>query len=376
MEFEWKLDKQETENNGKAVEGLLTKMDGTLKGEGLPLEGFRFMHSSREMLQVTREIEDEYSRLGKGSTLFVGFQQLDKLERELNRYQQLKKLGVKIIAFGVGKPDLKHLEVVDDWVQIPLSLTMVENQWFLISESENPIAFVGWEVSEDLFAQGKLSDPGKMFNGFISSDIRVVKSLLQHLEALRINQQRGGRDVSSLLNQTDRDIQKILIVTKDSDQEGQGEGNSAFWASSLELCHKLNEEAVLYDISAASYFVNPGPHGSDNNWKGLVSKEKINSIGRANLASNLDRFHKKGITANAILAEKHGFKQIATIVAENNFDIVLVPNYFEYPKLVDRLVGNTIAQIGATTFKSFFMDQGNGTFAPLTGADAAFAKVL
>ena len=144
MEFEWKLDKQETENNGKAVEGLLTKMDGTLKGEGLPLEGFRFMHSSREMLQVTREIEDEYSRLGKGSTLFVGFQQLDKLERELNMYQQLKKLGVKIIAFGVGKPDLKHLEVVDDWVQIPLSPTMVENQWFLISESENPIAFVGW----------------------------------------------------------------------------------------------------------------------------------------------------------------------------------------------------------------------------------------
>ena len=93
------------------------------------------------------------------------------------------------------------------------------------------------------------------------------------------------------------------------------------------------------------------------------------------MAGNLELFHKEGIDANAMLAERHGFKQLEKVIEQYNVDIVLVPTYFEYPKLVDRLVGNSISQIGETNFKGFFMDQGNGKFATLTAANPVDAEV-
>ena len=186
MNFDWKLSSSDANTMGSPVRELVLRMDSNLRENGLPIEGFEFFHSSSKMLEITRQIEDELSRSPESATLHVGFQRIDKVDNELDRYHQLRNSGTQVYAYGVGIPTADQLSVVDDWISLAFSVSNVENQWFLVSESPTPIAFVGWETSKELFGQGKLSNPEKMFEGFVSSDERVIKSLISHLDSVRL----------------------------------------------------------------------------------------------------------------------------------------------------------------------------------------------
>ncbi len=150
MTFKWQLNKTTSDKNASSVRELVLEMDEGLRGNGLPIEGFEFIHSSKKMLDITRQIENDILRSQKPSSLYVGFQSIEKLDTEISRYEELINNNIEVKAFGIGKPRDEHKHSLSTWVEIPKSISLVENQWFLVSESPSPIAFVGWEVSEEI----------------------------------------------------------------------------------------------------------------------------------------------------------------------------------------------------------------------------------
>ena len=73
------LDSDKTILDPSGVDAFIDRMDKELRAGGTPLEGFKSLYSSQEMLQITREIENEITKAPDSqSTLYVGFQTVDK----------------------------------------------------------------------------------------------------------------------------------------------------------------------------------------------------------------------------------------------------------------------------------------------------------
>jgi hypothetical protein len=152
-----------------------------------PLSGTRLLYRAPDMLAATREIEAAV-RGGAGTTLFVGFQRAGKLDGEAGTYQDLTATGVRVVAFGTGEPE-RPAGV--EWVHLPEDQAALQNQWLLVTERPEPIAFVGFETSEpDRFGLLEVTDPERRFTGFVSGDRRLVRAIAEHLEAVS---RRGAR---------------------------------------------------------------------------------------------------------------------------------------------------------------------------------------
>lgn len=366
MTFKWQLDKTTSQENANSVRELVLEMDQSLRSNGLPIEGFEFIHSSKKMLDITRQIEDDILDSNLPSSLYVGFQAIEKLDREISRYEKLIDNNIKVKAFGIGQPKKSHQNALTTWVEIPKSVSLVENQWFLISESPSPIAFVGWEVSEEIFAEGKLSDPGKMFEGFVSSDERVIKSLLQHLDSVYMGQVNQPIDADKLSSFIDRKIEKVMLVTHDKPEGNLPFDYTQMIKSTSEICEKLEAEVILYDLSAASFFVEPGGHGDSagQRWKGLLNKRDLELLGRNDLSKQMNIINETNLNSQALLAEKHGFVNIHKTALNHNVDLVIVPEYYENPSLIDKIVGNQLSKLDDYEATSFVVYDVEGNFKP------------
>jgi hypothetical protein len=157
---------------------LLRRAQGELGGG--PLTGTRFLYHARDMLAATREIEAAVR--GADTTLFVGFQRAEKLDGEAGTYRGLVTAGVRVIAFGTGEPG--HLPGLD-WVRLPEDQAALENQWLLVAEQPEPIAFVGFETSEpERFGRAGVAGGSRTFTGFVTGDRRLVRAIAEHLEAI------------------------------------------------------------------------------------------------------------------------------------------------------------------------------------------------
>ena len=156
---------------------LLRRAQRELGGD--PLTGTRLLYRTRDMLAATREIE----AAARGSTvsMFVGFQRAAKLEAEADTYRGLIASGVRVTAFGIGEP-ARPTGV--DWVPIPEDQAAIQNQWLLVSERPEPIAFVGFETS-DPERFGRVGIGGaRSFTGFVSGDRRLVEAIAGHLKTI------------------------------------------------------------------------------------------------------------------------------------------------------------------------------------------------
>ena len=72
-----------------------------------------------------------------------------------------------------------------DWVRLPEDQAALQNQWLLVAEQPEPIAFVGFETSEpDRFGLAQVTDPERTFTGFVTGDRRLVRAIAEHLEAI------------------------------------------------------------------------------------------------------------------------------------------------------------------------------------------------
>ncbi|HEY6590677.1 MAG TPA: DICT sensory domain-containing protein [Actinomycetota bacterium] len=147
---------------------------------GGPLTGTRFLYHVRDMLAATREIEAAVR--GHDTTLYVGFQRADKLAGEAATYRDLVAAGVRVTAFGTGEPGQP---TGVHWVPLPENQAALQNQWLLVTERPEPIAFVGFETSEpDRFGRAQVTDPARTFTGFVTGDRRLVRAIAEHLEAI------------------------------------------------------------------------------------------------------------------------------------------------------------------------------------------------
>lgn len=147
---------------------------------GGPLTGTRFLYRARDMLAATREIEAAVR--GADTTVFVGFQRAEKLEGEARTYRDLVAAGVRVIAFGTGEPE--HLPGLD-WVRLPEDRAALQNQWLLVAEQPEPIAFVGFETSDpERFGRSGVANGSRTFTGFVTGDRRLVRAIAEHLETI------------------------------------------------------------------------------------------------------------------------------------------------------------------------------------------------
>ena len=128
MYFNWKLSKELPEKEENGVRELVLRMDQSLRSDGLPIEGFEFIHSTKKMLGITREIEDEIKKNPSDVTLYVGFQNIDKLDKEINRYKELRSMGIRINAYGINEASEKYSSAIDNWTKIsesPENLSLI-----------------------------------------------------------------------------------------------------------------------------------------------------------------------------------------------------------------------------------------------------------
>jgi hypothetical protein len=104
---------------------------------GTPVpKGTRFLFDGRDMMEATREIE-----FVAHGALLVGFQRGEKFDGERSVYDTLADRGVEVTAFGAGRPaDPGRVT----WVELPLDVRPVENQWFLVIVEPEPLAFVSY----------------------------------------------------------------------------------------------------------------------------------------------------------------------------------------------------------------------------------------
>ena len=72
-----------------------------------------------------------------------------------------------------------------DWVRLPEDQAALQNQWLLVAEQPEPIAFVGFETSEpDRFGLVSVADPSRTFTGFVTGDRRLIRAIAEHLETI------------------------------------------------------------------------------------------------------------------------------------------------------------------------------------------------
>jgi len=147
---------------------------------GGPVTGTRLLYAPRDMLAATREIEAAVR--GADTTLYVGFQRAGKLDGEAGTYQGLVAAGASVVAFGTGEP---ARQTGVRWVRLPEDQAALQNQWLLVTEQPEPIAFVGFETSElERFGRVEVTDPSRSFTGFVTGDRRLVRAIAEHLETI------------------------------------------------------------------------------------------------------------------------------------------------------------------------------------------------
>jgi hypothetical protein len=341
------------------VDGFIQRLDAEVRGEGQPLEGFKFVNSGMEMLHISREIEREALGAGNNPTLYVGFQRPEKLTLELERYRRLNQAGVRTVAFGHGSPDPEGEELTEQWVDLSHDVNKFENQWYLVLAEPNPIAFVGWETSIAMFGEGGISTPGKEFRGFVSTDPRVVVQVIAHLE--RVRRQHGPTGEMSFEQLSDEipfPVNKILVLTDD----GQKSELAALRESAAEFAAKKSASVLLYDLSAASYLVSPYPSEVyERDWDRALGKQELNMAGRAYLAGQLDELESSGVQAGAILPTGHGFKQLAEWAEQEKADLIIIPEFTARPGLIDRIKGYTLKILQNHTDIPIVLESTDGT---------------
>jgi len=139
----------------------------------------RFTYDARDMLRITRQIES----VSSGGNLWVGFQTAAKLDVERARYEDLLGAETRISAYAVGHPGLVPDAL--DFRELAPDSGRLENQWFLVSDRPETVAFVSWELGDPkLFGIGGAATPGKRFVGFVTDDPAVVAELIATLGAV------------------------------------------------------------------------------------------------------------------------------------------------------------------------------------------------
>ena len=355
--------------DASGVEGLIERMERELRGGGTPIEGFRFLNNSDEMLSFSREIEKEVRDSPTGADLYAGFQTAQKLRDESKTYRRLLRAGVKLAAFGQCPMPEPPEGMAGIWTPLERDTRALENQWFLVSSHPSPIAFAGWETSQEtLFGEGGLSAPGKHFKGFVTNDCRVVHAIISHLESVRA---RVARTRSESM---DAPVRRVMAVTRMDDTPQY----AAVRSCAAGVATDNDGDVVLFEISAASYLVSPYPEENRRHWIRTLREPELRRLGRSPVAKQLEAIRRRGADALAILPTAHGFKHLAEWAEREDADLILIPASLVNPGLFERLRGYSLKTLleytdrpvmvvypdGSTRRADLLASSGNGDHMP------------
>jgi hypothetical protein len=320
----------------KAAAGVAQLLARAQEELGGPLLGARFLYDARQMFAATREIERAVS--APGTTLYVGFQRAEKLDGEAPIYRNLTRQGVQVIAFGTGTPT----EVPEvRWVRLPEDHGALANQWFLVTQTPEPIAFVGFETSpSDRIGEGGATDPSRTWAGFVTDDPRLVAAIASHLQALADQRAPSARDAPVTAPST-----MLLVATDD----GTDPAYAVCRRAGLEVARREGATVILYDRSSESYLVDPyesGPWTSQNHGPAgdrPLDLPELLRLGRRYLAEQVTEGRALGLQVGAWLARGTGPAAMAAACERLQVDRVVLPDKLARPSLRDRVLGRTLA---------------------------------
>ena len=331
--MDWNRGPGEGEDAAAGVAALLARAQQELGG---PLLGARFLHDARQMLAATREIERAFA--APGTTLYVGFQRAEKLDGEAPIYRHLAGQGVQVIAFGTGTPtEIPEVR----WVPLPEDHGALANQWFLVTQTPEPIAFVGFETSPpDRIGEGGAADPARTWAGFVTDDPRLVGAIASHLHGLADRQAPAAPDGQRTAPST-----MLLVATDD----GTDPAYAVCRRAGLEVAWREGATVVLYDRSSESYLVDPyesGPWTSQNHGPAgdrPLDIPELLRLGRRYLAEQVSEGRALGLQVGAWLARGTGPPAMAAACQRLGVDRVVLPDKLARPTLRDRVLGRTLA---------------------------------
>ena len=331
--MDWHRGRGTGEKAAAGVAQLLARAQEELGGR---LLGARFLYDAREMFAATREIEQSVS--APGTTLYVGFQRAEKLDGEASIYRNLIGQGVQVIAFGTGTPaEMAQVR----WVRLPEDHGALENQWFLVTEAPEPIAFVGFETSPpDRIGAGGAADPSRTWAGFVTDDPRLVGAVASYLHGLAERAAPSARD-----GQVPAPSAMLVVATDD----GTDPAYAVCRRAGLDLARREGAAVVLYDRSSESYLVDPyeyGPWTSQNH--GPAGDRPLDipdllRLGRRYLAEQVTEGRALGLEVGAWLARGTGPAALAAACERLQVDRVILPDKLARPSLRDRVLGRTLA---------------------------------
>ena len=351
--MDWNRRPGQGEDAASGVADLLARAQQELGG---PLMGTRFLYDARQMFAATREIESAVSE--PGSTLFVGFQRAEKLDGEARVYRNLTGQGVEIIAFGTGTPaEASQVR----WVSLPEDHEALENQWFLVTESPEPIAFVGFETSPpDRIGEGGATDPSRTWAGFVTDDRRLVEAIAQYLRGV------SGREGPPTLDGQEVTRSTMLLVATD---DGVDPAYTTCRRAGLEMAQREGAAVVLYDRSSESYLIDPYEYGtwtSQNHGPAgetILNPNELVRLGRRYLADQVAEGRALGLEVGAWLARGTGPAAMAAACERLHVERAILPDKMARPSLRDRVMGRTLAAFQARVPSKIILVNADGVLA-------------
>lgn len=347
--MDWRLSESEAAAPGSGgMTSFMARLQRQLRSGGAPIEGFSFLSDAREMLRISREIEAEWVSGPAPSAVYVGFQNDAKFELETDRYREIKRRGVSVYAFGEGNPQSVE-NGATAWFSLPRDRRNLENQWYLVARAPQPVAFVGWEVSDDsLWGRHGATHPDKRFAGFVSQDPRVVLAITSHLDIVRASSRPGSNSGEASRDGTLRELlsgtapRRLGLLVDDGKRPAVNRVlNSVVNAGPIPNC-----DLYLYDLASASYLVDPYPRSDDR--RPLDAAYVRAAIGRPYLADRMEQIHADG-SVFGILPTGVGFSDLGEWSNRLGLDAVVIPGEYEHAGLMDRLRGYTLDALRSAT---------------------------
>lgn len=314
----------------------------------------RFTYDARGMLRTTREIE----RASTGGRLLVGFQVAAKFGAEVGRYRELLAAGTEITAWASGpRPAADGLDGLD-YRDIPFDPHRLANQWFLVTDRPERLAFVSYELGDPAtFGIGGAASPGKRFVGFVSDDPAVVDLLMGALAPVAAPPPppaptRPSPEASELVSASEAAgagpsgaaAGSVVVPV------GRGSDRAAFVAA-LGLARREGRDLVLVDRSAEG-FASPyadlrGDDAGRPTPDALFDARLARREGRGAVAQFLEAAAAAGVNAGGWFPTRSGAEGLAEAARRFGGALVVLPPDAVRPSLAERLRGMSPERLGA-----------------------------
>jgi hypothetical protein len=313
----------------------------------------RFTYDPRAMLQTTREIE----QAARGGRLLVGFQVAAKVAVEVERYRDIVEAGTDVVIWAAGnRPDgLGDI----DYRALPADTHRLENQWFLVTDRPERLAFVSYELGDPTtFGVGGAASPGKRFVGFVSDDPEVVELLVRTLLPIAVPAAPAAprppsagalalveaSEAASGRSRVAGDGPVLVAV-------GRGADRSAF-VTALSMAREEQRDLVLIDRSAEG-FLSPyhdlrGDDADRPSPDRLFDAAFARRDGRATLAEFLEAAQIAGIRAGGWFPTEAGPEGLAEAARRFGGALVVLPPDAARPGLAERIRGMVPDRIRTT----------------------------